>query len=224
MSKLSANLQKGLIGHWTMDDRDTDDGLLRDRSGYDNHGSLINSPTSADGFIEGEGLDCDGTGYVETPFTSEDLNEVTMSCWVYGRDWSLTQSVLGSQDPENFYFLFYASSSGIDFYIGGDNGGRPHASLSNNTWHHIVGTIDLTSTGNPANLYVDNKLESSSESTASRIKFHDLPLGELRDDDGTIRGYPLHGILDDVRIYNRVLSEQEIEALYNMRSQRTSNI
>jgi hypothetical protein len=34
----------------------------------------------------------------------------------------------------------------------------------------------------------------------------------------------LTGEVDDVRLYERALSEDEIQALYNMRSQRNSNI
>lgn len=35
-----SDLHKGLVGHWSMDDRDVDNGIIRDRSAFDNHGTL----------------------------------------------------------------------------------------------------------------------------------------------------------------------------------------
>jgi len=43
---LELNLQNGLVGHWTLDEKDTSNGTAYDSSAYNNHGSLNGSLTT----------------------------------------------------------------------------------------------------------------------------------------------------------------------------------
>jgi hypothetical protein len=76
-------------------------------------------------------------------------------------------------------------------------------------WHHVVMTVDG---GNEMKLYVDG-LEKGSQSLGGDPYTGDAEtwLGQEpgRDDR------PLDGSVDDVRIYDRVLSATEVDALYN---------
>ena len=76
-----------------------------------------------------------------------------------------------------------------------------------NKWYHVV----ITSDGVAARIYVDCALRGSGPAEESNFtNSYDLFIGRMEDPD-----YPywLNGDVDDVRIYNRVLSEAEILSL-----------
>jgi len=69
-----------------------------------------------------------------------------------------------------------------------------------NAWHHVVETYDRSY----QNLYVDGKLKASKPLTgAISTNTNNLVIGKC-----------FNGIIDEVRIYNRALSAEEIQKLY----------
>lgn len=82
--------------------------------------------------------------------------------------------------------------------------GETNCSTASNSWHHIIATFD----GTACNIYVDNmqqNLFSSSITNPIIQNFSDLLIGK----DFT-------GAIDDVIIYDRVLSNSERTQLYNL--------
>src|ERR1022692_964746 len=84
------------------------------------------------------------------------------------------------------------------------------ANVSDNKWHHIAITYDQSAFGG-VTLYVDGALDSSAINTAP----WSWPVGQLielgRDtlyDGGYWRNY--NGLMDDCRIYNRILTAPEV--------------
>lgn len=78
--------------------------------------------------------------------------------------------------------------------------------LTLNTWQHIA----LVKTGSSTKLYVDGNYVETKVSNTTDLKFRRM---------GNNSDYRnLKGSLDEVRIYNRVLSEEEIRLLYNQSS------
>ena len=234
MSKLSANLQKGLVGHWTMDDRDTDNGMLRDRSGNDNHGTINGGiKTSKSGAI-GESYEISGdTPYIATSFgkkLGDDIDAFCISLWcktdLGGRKW--LAGWRGNNSPHFNWGLNddLANSGELWARWRGDAGNSKDLTsstlINDNSWHHVVFEMDTSGYGA---IYVDSELVDSRSDLDTTADFRDIPIwiGEFND-TGSTHGFPWGGKIADCRIYNRVLSEQEINALYNMRSQRTSNI
>ena len=63
-------------------------------------------------------------------------------------------------------------------------------------------------------LFIDGKLEVLSTSKDSIGSNHNLFFGKSFRPD--FWGEYFNGLIDDIRIYNRVLSEAEIKALYNL--------
>lgn len=45
------NVQSGRIGHWSMDAKDTDSGILHDQSAYDHHATINNASVGNDAGI-----------------------------------------------------------------------------------------------------------------------------------------------------------------------------
>ncbi|MHC4727449.1 MAG: LamG domain-containing protein [Planctomycetota bacterium] len=97
---------------------------------------------------------------------------------------------------------------GVEFYIeGGDNDANPEGSVVNDdSWHHITATWDINA---DAKLYIDGGEPVSVPHDANEFNL-----------SGTIRlGRPAggerfyNGLIDDVRLYNYVLSADEIAAI-----------
>jgi hypothetical protein len=80
--------------------------------------------------------------------------------------------------------------------------------LSDGQWHLMTLTFQ---SGGPVVLYIDGRTETSG--TAPTFTFNATPLrfGVMLDTFWT----PYNGLLDDVQIYNRVLSASEVQAIYN---------
>jgi hypothetical protein len=85
--------------------------------------------------------------------------------------------------------------------------------VGDGTLHHICGSNDATS----SRLYIDGGLNASVAEVPNNNYQANISLGHWL---GGTRY--LNGKLDDVRIYNRALSNGEVLALYNSRSKRPS--
>ena len=87
----------------------------------------------------------------------------------------------------------------------------PESSVSINTWYHCVYTLDNSNSVN-TKLYLNGVLKQSSTGTASKTlgTYKNLVIGESGD-----AGRGFNGNIDDLRIYDRVLSVAEVEKLYN---------
>jgi hypothetical protein len=81
-------------------------------------------------------------------------------------------------------------------------------SIPGNIWQHVAVTYD----GATWSFYLTGKLGASSTAASAPAAGTNLYLGYTP--WGTAY-YPFGGLIDDVRIYNRVLSAAEVSALYN---------
>ena len=80
--------------------------------------------------------------------------------------------------------------------------------LSPNAWYHVVGTVDSDS----MKIYLDGNLEMSGTGASPNATGLFI-IGNGFSGGGGDRGF--HGFLDDIRVYNRVLSPAEIQGLYH---------
>jgi hypothetical protein len=78
------------------------------------------------------------------------------------------------------------------------------ANINDNQWHHVAGVYN----GSKMDLYVDGKLDASQTASGS------LNVSATNVYIGGSPSQSFNGLVDDVRIYNRALSADEIEALY----------
>jgi hypothetical protein len=81
------------------------------------------------------------------------------------------------------------------------------APIDSNTWHHVVGTADQGG----VKLFVDGNLVATSNNGITQINSSANTLRIGYEESGPS---PLSGIVDDVYIYNRALSEAEVDDLY----------
>jgi hypothetical protein len=230
-------LTDNLIGHWTFDGADIDwsatTAEVIDRSGNGNNGNAINIDTSNTviGKI-GQALyfenDSDRIDF-DTDLGSS-FSELTVSAWVYptlapdglgrvvvstydydinpalARGWSL-ESPFGAADSIHFRGL---DSSGNQFIVNKSNFFADNL----NKWTHVVGVFKSSES---AILYIDGvSVSFDTSSVPSEIVnggIFNIRIGSRA--DNTIQG-PWRGSIDEVRIYDRALSTDEITELYQM--------
>lgn len=227
-----ADITAGLVGYWSFDDR-----TATDNSDNNNDGTIYGDPVYIeDGGPDGSGcFSFDGINdYININDVSEFMftnQDVSFSVWVQIYD-----------NPVYDYRYFISLGDGIDEYPeiellkcrGGvndgkidmqvspdDNTGYPATSILNGNdlpkyeWMHVVGVVDYTNS--LVKLYINNEYQGS-----NYLGSYDLTLASdlvlhFGVDPWFNPQYPgwHNGLLDEVRIYNRALSQIDIQELYN---------
>jgi hypothetical protein len=167
-----------------------------------------------------------GTNSKITKANLFDGTQVTMSAsiWAKATDWtpSTNESILDIGDnstslAQNRIFI-NSSTTDIIVSIDGGDGGFASASQSftNNTWHHIVGTWDVTggAVTNGIKIYLDGVLAAQGNSTTGFSSAKNLALGVNENQSVGDRLF-WNGCLDQVRIFNTVLTPTQVTSLYD---------
>jgi len=225
-----ASLKHGLVGCW-IPSVSGSGFLLPDLSGRGNNGTLTNM--ASDDWVSaqyGRALDFDGSNdRVDTNqsalfnFTTA-TSQFTISAWIYpmatsGSPFFVTKTAIGSSLGGGYYMSSF-DVNGTDFSKGhvlvyGGSGiwlGKEF-SLPRNKWQHVVMAVNMSLSGNSrVKGYVDS-IEATtvvSQGTLTTIGTNNLNLNFGAGSAGAI---PDKCQLDDIRIYNRALSESEIRIL-----------
>ena len=215
-STSQGGLNSGLVGWWTFDGADVTATKVIDKSGQGNTGTRTGGVAMAAGKI-GQGGKFDGVNdYVgKTDFNASQANTSTMSVWF---------KALATQIENARIFEIGTAADRVGLNIDVNKklnlysvkGDALNASLitvasvNDNLWHHAVGTWD----GNGANLYIDGvrAATTAGDKGLNMGNSVNMYIGEFVSDGN----YYFNGSIDDARIYNRVLSAQEIKQLYQM--------
>jgi hypothetical protein len=93
---------------------------------------------------------------------------------------------------------------------------QTNISITDNQWHHVAAVLtnDGTPDVNEIKLYVDGLLQATTVSSAQAINTiwaANVLLGAC--DNAGAKGFYFNGLMDEVRIYNRALNEQEIASI-----------
>jgi hypothetical protein len=193
--------------------------LAYDSSGAGNRGTVTNATWTASGHTAGA-LSFDGTTDYVRATSSSTLNNVgsglTVEMWAFITGSSSTDYVLlakpwtggATGNPPYEYGVEYDANGlhTLDFYFGDTtNTSRGPYSItpSLGTWTHLAFTFD----GTTVKGYLDGVQKLSSPIAATiQTRATDLLIGV----DGALsQGF--NGRLDDVRLYNRALSQLEIQ-------------
>ena len=101
------------------------------------------------------------------------------------------------------------------YFQGGDGTTWPSlnvasdGTLTDTDWHHLAGTFD----GTTGRLYLDGVATGTPDTSGSLVT-NNLNLYIGRNTDPDVATTYFNGLIDDVRIYNRALSAQEVKQLY----------
>ncbi len=207
-------LKSGIVSGWDMEGSNYS--VMRAAFGSNDGEPQNDANQTADGYF-GKGFTFDGEGdYANTTILSADQpsENMTVLMWVKLNHLVGTQGIIGQRSGHSLY-----AANGVLSLETYTTGGLPRATLSDSTtldynkWYFIAFTYD-DSTGNQT-LYRD------AEPVASNIDVPNSGLGlqtiQQRWVFGALdNGAPtqfFNGTLDNVLIYNRVLSQGELRAL-----------
>jgi hypothetical protein len=208
-----------LVDWWTGDGANTT--TAPDLAGT-NSGALHGGVTYTPGEV-GNAFTFDGNSnrgsYVnvpDVPNSSQDSTTGTWDFWFKTTQTGVYIGLVGKNDGPG------GSFNGITMQVGPDGHSRvevkgpgPTLLLNGTTavndgqWHHMALTFQ---TGGTTVLYVDGQMQDSGTAPTFSFGANDpLRFGTMTDGFWT----PLNGQLDEVQIYNRVLSASEIQSIYN---------
>ena len=209
----------GCVGWWKLDETS---GTTAYDSALTNHGTLNGNPVWTSGQIDGA-LQLDGTGdYINVPHNAV-LNmpsAITITAWIQLN--SLTRAHIvtkqpsgtaGSNYPGNYEFDVDQSTGCLQFLHQTSTGKTYSTYASTGTvtignWYHV--TVTLAAGGNVCFYINGSPAGFSAQSGAFGILTPQPVRIGIRKDSTS--GF--NGIIDDVRIYNRALSDAEVLQIY----------
>ena len=204
-----------------------------DYSGNANHGTVVNTKWCPTCGYDGRGAyEFNGTDdYIQiADSNSLDITEkLTMSAWVkigqgsnigngdfIGGKWS------SGADDQAYTFGFDPGCDGgnhrLGFILDNKTASQDWFRLCSNQtfseeiWYHIA----VTWNGTVARIYVNGSLSNETKITGTlRSTTKQVTIGRLRPEDNT---YPFNGTIDEVTIWNRSLSQEQIASIYQNRT------
>ncbi|HEX5058872.1 MAG TPA: LamG domain-containing protein [Kofleriaceae bacterium] len=201
-----------LIAHWKFDDNPAN-GTALDSTGNGHNGTCAGAqcPTLVTTGVDGGAYRFDPAvpQYLVVPDSTAFRGVFTIAMWMYTDN--TTKQIAAMSKPVgtgtgNSWQLEDLTDDTVSFSGGSVHSLVSPAAVPQMTWAHIAGTWD----GTTKRLYINGVMVAS---TASQITYdtHNIYLG-ADENNGTL-ALPFDGELDDLRVYNRVLSTSEIAAL-----------
>jgi hypothetical protein len=205
-------MTKGLVAYWSFDEGSGN--IAYDSSGNGNHGTIYGAKWTNGKF--GQALSFDGVDdYVDTTAINI-TGPITITLWV-----KLNVPVIDkvhtfvNKYPGVNYWMFYTheiEKSPVIGFVFTNAGWQRTAgyatALTDMKWHFLAAGYD----GTKLFLYEDGILKQTKTigSDTIRTSAHTVKIG-----GSTVANEWLNGLIDEVRIYNRALSEEEIRYHYN---------
>jgi len=206
-------IDPNLVGWWKLDEGSGVN--VFDDSGYGNHATLKGEPQWITGH-EGDALEFVGSGNYVDCGNAEVLNVgvFSVSFWCNipdTQEWNHMISkgqhgASGAPGSVNWGVMMYSGEQRILFETFNDTVwyGVP-ADTTIGEWHHVVATFE----GNTMQLYHDGELAGTRSDAGMLLEPSRPLLIGARSDAGSAGGF-FTGSIDDVRIYNKVLTEDEV--------------
>jgi hypothetical protein len=213
----------GLVGYWPFN------GNANDESGNGHNGTVSGATLTTDRFGNAnKAYSFNGTSnYIMTNYTGVlGNNNRTICAWVKVQNISSFSTIVGygSTSSANGGTDSYTcmlrndGTEGISLDIDGARITKS-SSVTSSAWHFYVWVFDnsISSSISDVKIYADGILQSNV--AENYVPFPAAGLINTIQDENvhfgkTNSSYYLNGKLDDIRIYNRALTQQEISALY----------
>jgi len=202
-----------LVGFWQFEEGQGNT-FIFDSSGHENHGTAVGSAQREPGYAA-DALMFGGTDYVNLPTGIADSNAGSAAMWIkttqntrgmllYGADGTAGDGYGG----QNELHVNMEDNGGARFFIQSDgaNVSINSSPVNDDEWHHVAATWD---NAGESILYVDAARAASTANTGNIFSFSGrIRLGRPNDSS---RYY--NGLLDEVRLYDRILPAGEIQKI-----------
>jgi concanavalin A-like lectin/glucanase superfamily protein len=205
--QFSADSDASLVALWRLNDAAGT--TATDDSPNGNNGALQGDPEWTPGVLEGA-LAFDGDGdYVDcgNDAVFDITEQITLAIWVNANDMLNGEHNCWLGKGDNAYAIKHQSGNNLEFFIYSGDWYSTNYTTDLDTligeWHHMTGTFD----GDELLFYLDGEVaETLAFSGAISTATHNVTLGE----NSQATGRYFDGMLDDARIYNRALTQEEI--------------
>ena len=199
----------GLVGWWPFN------GNANDESGNGNNGTVNGATLTSDRFGNvNNAYDFNGNSYI----FSNNVNNLPLGnnsrAFCLWMKTNVTSSPpnkdmfnwgSGTTTSQRFGFTMY---SGLPYFCAQNDDFYGNTPIGNNNWHFIVINYD----GNLVSIFVDGILDASQSKNLNTV-LNDLIFGRSPLNHSSPSYYT--GTLDDIGIWNRALTQQEITDLYS---------
>jgi len=216
----TADIVSNLVGHWTFNEGSGTN--VTDSSGTGNNGTFVNGTGSGISWVTGQvgsgALSFGGNGshvLVSHNSTLNPQNDFTVSAWVkinnYGGN--VFATILSKSTSNNgYWFAVDGNNNRLWFQFAGGSTYYSNSSvISTGDWYHVA----FIRSGSTGIFYVNGIAQGSmAVPSGAQNSSSDLKIGILESSAS--------GNLDDVRIYNRSLTLNEINALCNCQNDTTT--
>ena len=212
----TATLTSGLLAHYSFESGDAANGVTSNvttTAALSGSAAVVELQNVA---VPGKAMELSGAGGLQlTNLVNAAESSFTVSLWYKASATSSSNinliqagTIRGATgrtililSPENKYYTF----------LTGDNAKTPTAAVSPTTWQHIAFSYDHD-TGK-AYFYINGAADNANGVSLSGIPLStaDMIIGRHRNDgEGQFKG-----LIDEIRVYNRVITEQEARAIYD---------
>ncbi len=192
----------GLVGYWTFDEDDIEGETAKD-VWADNDGAIVGNAIMVEGKVGGA-LEFDGVGsYVEVP-DHESLQlweKHTLEAWIYQME-SRSSRIIDKIGAGTANGPHLDTHPGTNLRSCAGNCISTAVTYTLEEWHHVAVTFD----DGEVKLYLDGSVEGEG-AVGSPLAGNTLTLKVAADSNGQNL---FRGIIDEVRVYNQALSEEEI--------------
>ncbi|MFN5182968.1 MAG: LamG-like jellyroll fold domain-containing protein [Bacteroidota bacterium] len=208
----------GLVGWWPFN------GNANDESGNGNNGTVNGATLTTDRFGNSNtAYSFDGINdYINfnSNSTFNLVNDITISCWSQSLNSSSNQAQLvwfGDAQPAKDPYSIAISSSNLFYFRKDVSTGSTILQLNSTTslntnYFHIIGTYNVSA--NKMKIYINGLLQDSiNVNFSTNYATQNMFLNFASANNGTEQFFK--GNLDDIGIWNRALTQQEITNLYN---------
>ena len=217
------DITSGLVAYYPFN------GNANDESGNGNNGTIQgNVVLTTDRFgIPSKAYEFPGIAfnYIQVPDASTlQLSVFTLNAWIYtSTDYGSGQVIQKGRDINNGHYGLYTTSvGGTNLYNGINNTtGIPQPTIG--IWHMVSGSVS----GNKAKFYLDGKFMKDTTLSNPFICSGSEPLAIGMHYYAGVPStwtYPFKGKIDDIRIYNRALSDSEVQQIYALTNTGTPEI
>jgi hypothetical protein len=220
----------GLVGWWPFK------GNANDESGNGNHGTVNGALLTVDRFgHNASSYFFDGlSNFIEVPHSSSITvqNGITISCWFKADNSSTgsTQTLISKGVQSAFWnYGISLNNNGVACYNYTGYGVGSLNVMNSQTWHHVLFSIDINA--NSMYEYIDGVIQPTLYNINSNAILTDfqylinscctakLTFGKNSGGQAFFKGS-----IDEIAIYNRMLSQQEITTLYQGTSTQTGSV
>ena len=216
-AKAQVNLQSGLVAYYPFN------GNAKDESGNGNNGTVNGATLTTDRFGNvGKAYNFDGiSNYIEIPNsnTINFSNYMTISLWLNSSQLNKSMRIIDKTTVSSADGYLLDSGSGSNSnendkirFVGANGGYVTSNSVDEFKWYHLT----LSFENGLIKFYINGVLDKSISATSNTLSSTNWPLFIGKSTNQSSCNCQLfNGIIDDIRLYSRALSSDEITQLYD---------